>query len=155
MTTRKPMSAATKAKISRALKGRKHPHKGHRLSAAARAKISAALRGKHHKGHKESAATRAKISAALRRRDAAKAKARSAARAARKATSARKRPRTASRFHLGTQYGPTARQRRSQPVKYTPRRNPFSRARVRAVRLQDIAQHRRLSSLNRRRRRFG
>lgn len=64
------LSAATKAKISRALKGRKrkkapHPHKGHPLSAATKAKISAALRGKTHKGHPVSAATRAKISAAL------------------------------------------------------------------------------------------
>ena len=64
------LSAATKAKISRALKGRKrkkakHPHKGHPLSAATKAKISAALTGKTHRGHAVSAATRAKISAAL------------------------------------------------------------------------------------------
>lgn len=67
-----PMSAATRAKISAALKGRKHArrkgghHKGHPVSAATRAKLSAALRGKHHKGHHVSAATRAKISAALK-----------------------------------------------------------------------------------------
>jgi|SRR5438132_4306914 len=28
--------------------GKKHPHRGHPMSAAARAKISAALRGRHH-----------------------------------------------------------------------------------------------------------
>lgn len=65
------LSAATKAKISRALKGRKrkkahHPHKGHKLSASTRAKISQALRGKPHRGHALTAATRAKISAALK-----------------------------------------------------------------------------------------
>lgn len=64
------LSAATKAKISRALKGRKkkkapHPHKGHPLSAATKAKISKALKGKSHPGHAVSSATRAKISAAL------------------------------------------------------------------------------------------
>lgn len=69
-----PMSAATRAKISAALKGRHHAghpgthHRGHPMSAATRAKISAALRGKHHphRGHPMSAQTRAKISAALR-----------------------------------------------------------------------------------------
>jgi hypothetical protein len=65
------LSAATKAKISRALKGRKrkkapHPHKGHPLSAATKAKISRALKGKTHPGHAVSGATRAKISAALK-----------------------------------------------------------------------------------------
>lgn len=60
------LSAATRAKISTALKGKKH--KGHALTASARAKISAALKGKKHphKGHAESATTRAKIAAALR-----------------------------------------------------------------------------------------
>src|SRR5262249_23772734 len=43
-----------------------HWHTGHALSAAARAKISKALNGKHHKGHTLSAATRAKIAAALK-----------------------------------------------------------------------------------------
>ncbi len=54
------LSAATRAKISAALRGKHHPHKGHPMSAATRAKISAAL-----KGHPVSASTRAKISRAL------------------------------------------------------------------------------------------
>lgn len=63
-----PMTAATRAKISAALRGKHHPHKGHAISSATRAKISAALKGKPHphKGHAVSASTRAKISAALR-----------------------------------------------------------------------------------------
>lgn len=62
-----PMSAATRAKISAALKGRHTAgHKGHAMSSATRAKISAALKGKHHAGHPMSAATKAKISAALK-----------------------------------------------------------------------------------------
>ena len=87
---RKPMSAATKAKLSKALKGKKHPHKGHKMSAAARAKLSKEMKGKHrhHKGHKESAATRAKIAAKLRARYAARHKARLARLAAAKATRA-------------------------------------------------------------------
>jgi len=70
-----PVSPATRAKISRALKGKRHPHKGwhghHRkLSAATRTKISKALKGKHHphRGHRQSAATRRKISKSLRGR---------------------------------------------------------------------------------------
>ena len=55
-------------------KGRGHGHhkKGYHLSAATRAKISAALKGRHHshKGHPLSAATKAKISASLKRYDA-------------------------------------------------------------------------------------
>lgn len=60
------LSAEARAKISAALKGKKH--KGHALSSSARAKISAALKGKKHphKGHAESATTRAKIAEALR-----------------------------------------------------------------------------------------
>lgn len=67
---RKPVSAATKKKISDALKGKKHRHKGHKTSAATREKLRKALKGKKHphKGHKMSAATRAKISAALKAR---------------------------------------------------------------------------------------
>ncbi|MBD0743601.1 NUMOD3 domain-containing DNA-binding protein [Streptomyces sp. CBMA152] len=62
------ISASTRARIARALKG-KHPrHKGHRLSATTRAKISARLKGHHHKGHRLSAATRAKIAARLKGR---------------------------------------------------------------------------------------
>lgn len=62
------LSKATKDKISKALRGKKHPHKGHPQSKTARERISAALKGKKHphKGHKMSAATRAKISAALK-----------------------------------------------------------------------------------------
>jgi hypothetical protein len=46
-------SSATKAKISAALHGKHHPHKGHALTAATRLKIAAAERGKHHphRGH--------------------------------------------------------------------------------------------------------
>jgi hypothetical protein len=64
------VSAATRAKISAALRGKKHPHKGHAITAQTRAKIAAAERGKKHphKGHAETAATRAKISAALKAR---------------------------------------------------------------------------------------
>lgn len=67
---RRTVSPATRAKISAALRGKKHPHRGVRPSAAARAHESAAHRGKHHhhKGHRMSAATRAKISRALKGR---------------------------------------------------------------------------------------
>jgi DNA-binding transcriptional ArsR family regulator len=60
------LSAATRAKISKALKGKKR--KGHALSSSARAKISAALKGKRHPhaGHALTSETRAKISAALK-----------------------------------------------------------------------------------------
>lgn len=82
-----PMTAATRAKISAALKGKKHPHKGHAVSAQTKAKISAALTGKPHPhaGHPMTAATRAKLSAA------AKARATSAARTAAKARAASKK----------------------------------------------------------------
>lgn len=65
------LSPETRAKISKALKGKKH--QGHALSSSARAKISAALKGKKHphKGHALSTETRAKISAALKARYAA------------------------------------------------------------------------------------
>jgi NUMOD3 motif len=70
---RRVVSPATRAKIAAALRGKKHPHKGHAMSVSARGKIAAALRGRkhpgrkgvHHKGHPISAQTRAKISAAL------------------------------------------------------------------------------------------
>jgi hypothetical protein len=74
---RKPLTAATRAKISAALKGKHHAHHGqvvhhvagsHKLSAATKAKIAAALKGRHHKGHPMSAAARAKLSAALKGR---------------------------------------------------------------------------------------
>jgi hypothetical protein len=64
-------SAASNAAQSARMKGKAHPHRGHTVSAATRAKISAALKGKPHKGHAISAATRAKISAALKKRYAA------------------------------------------------------------------------------------
>lgn len=64
------MTAATRRKISAALRGKKHPHRGVRPTAATRARESAAHRGKRHphKGHRMSAATRAKISRALKGR---------------------------------------------------------------------------------------
>lgn len=74
---RKPETAAEKAKIAAALRGKHHAHHGsvvhhvagsHKLSAATKAKIAAALKGKHHKGHAMSAAARAKLSAALKGR---------------------------------------------------------------------------------------
>ena len=64
-----PMSAATKAKISRALLGRKHkPNSKPRkpMSAVTKAKISRALKGKKH--GPMSAATKAKISRAQKGR---------------------------------------------------------------------------------------
>lgn len=71
---RKPETAAEKAKIAAALRGKHHAHHGHvvhvaghhKLSAATKAKIAAALKGKHHKGHPMSPAARAKLSAALK-----------------------------------------------------------------------------------------
>lgn len=67
---RRPVSAATRARISAALRGKKHPHRGVRPSAATRARESAAHKGKRHphRGHRMSAATRAKISRALKGR---------------------------------------------------------------------------------------
>lgn len=41
------MSAKARENISKALKGKKHPHKGHSPTADTRAKISAALRARH------------------------------------------------------------------------------------------------------------
>jgi hypothetical protein len=60
------VSSETRAKLSAAARGKKHPHKGHAVTAATRAKLSAAAKGKPHKGHAVSSATRAKISAALK-----------------------------------------------------------------------------------------
>ncbi|MEV8324511.1 NUMOD3 domain-containing DNA-binding protein [Kitasatospora sp. NPDC056731] len=68
MAARRHLSVQARAKLSARMRGKKHPHKGHRLSAAARAKISARLRGRHPKGHRLSAIARAKISAKLRGR---------------------------------------------------------------------------------------
>lgn len=70
------VSAATRAKLAAAKKGKKHPHRGHPLTAATRAKLAAARRGKKspHKGHAISSATRAKIAEALRRRAALRGK---------------------------------------------------------------------------------
>lgn len=67
---RRPMSTATKRRISAALRGKKHPHRGVRPTAATRARESAAHKGRRHphKGHRMSAATRAKISRALKGR---------------------------------------------------------------------------------------
>lgn len=72
---RKPLTAAQRAHLSAALKGKHHVHHGHvvhhvaghhKLSAAAKAKIAAKLRGRHHKGRPMSAAARAKLSAHLK-----------------------------------------------------------------------------------------
>lgn len=41
-------SAATRAKISAALRGRHHPHRGRRWTPAQRAALSARLRGRRH-----------------------------------------------------------------------------------------------------------
>jgi hypothetical protein len=95
------VSAATRAKISAALRGKKHPHKGHAITAQTRAKIAAAERGKRHphKGHAVTAATRAKISAALKARH-------------------RKAPPThvAAKKRAGTVVGTTARSARSHAL---------------------------------------
>ena len=154
---RKPMSAAARAKLSRELKGKKHPHKGHPMSAAARAKISAALRGKRHKGHRESSATRAKISAklradALRRRKARLSRAMERAKA-------RKAKRLRVSHHHGTTFGPHRRRLHKRPPHYIRHRRTTGKH-VRLARLhrphpQRISRHHRLSSLNRRRRKFG
>lgn len=64
----KHLSVKTRARISAAKKGKKHPHKGHKQSTVTRKKISAALKAHKHKGHKISAATRAKIAAKLKGR---------------------------------------------------------------------------------------
>lgn len=68
-----PLSAAAK-KISDALRGRKHPHKGHAESADTRAKISKAEKGKKHphRGHPMTTATRAKLSEAAKKRATAR-----------------------------------------------------------------------------------
>lgn len=62
------MSAVARKRESQRMKGKKHPHKGHRLSAETRAKISKALKGRHHKGHRMSAAARAALSRKMRGR---------------------------------------------------------------------------------------
>lgn len=62
------VSAAARAKQAARMKGKKHPHKGHRLSAATRAKISARLKGQKRKGHAVSSAARAKVTARLKGR---------------------------------------------------------------------------------------
>lgn len=69
-----PLSASAKKKISDALRGKKHPHKGHATTASTRAKIAKAEKGKRHphKGHAMTTATRAKISAAAKKRAAAR-----------------------------------------------------------------------------------
>lgn len=55
------ISAAGRAHISAALKGKAHPHKGHKLSAI---QIAAMAKGRIGKHHIVSAATKAKESAA-------------------------------------------------------------------------------------------
>jgi hypothetical protein len=79
------LSPETRAKISAAMRGKHHPHRGHAMSAATRAKISQALHNRlkgrphPHKGHHLSNQARAKISKAEkgkphRRRSARKKK---------------------------------------------------------------------------------
>lgn len=96
MATRKghPISAATRAKISAALKGR-HP-KGHPVSAATRAKISAKL-----KGRKMSAAARAKLSARMKGRHLSAAT-RAKISAAEKARRRPRKPTTTSKHRTAT-----------------------------------------------------
>jgi hypothetical protein len=45
-TKKRTISAEGRAAMSRARKGKAHPHKGHSPSAATRAKIAAALKGR-------------------------------------------------------------------------------------------------------------
>lgn len=77
-----PLSASAKKKISDALRGKKHPHKGHAMTAEARAKIAKAEKGKKHphKGHPMTSATRAKLSEAAKKRAAARGRAASSPR---------------------------------------------------------------------------
>lgn len=166
------LSAATKAKISRALKGRKrkkakHPHKGHKLSAAARAKISAALKGKKHKGHKLSAAAKAKISAALKgkkhkghppsaatkakisaalKKAAHKSHPMSAATRAKLSALMSARDRALAKAHKSTS---TARARKPRPPQ-VPWKNPVKRSRYRFVTAN--ARHRPPAAIVRRKR---
>lgn len=127
------LSAATRAKISAALRGRPHPHKGHPLSLATRAKISAALKAKPHVGHPLSAATKAKISAALKARHLARpitAAARSAPAQA-KVNSARSaalsaRDRMLAKLHISIASA-------HKPRVFASWKNPIRRARYRLV----------------------
>jgi hypothetical protein len=85
-TRHRRQTDATRAKISRTLTGKHHPHRGHAMSTAARHKIavavSARLKGRPHphRGHSMSNAAREKISRALK----AKAHTRRTARAKRR-----------------------------------------------------------------------
>ena len=149
------MSAATKAKLSKAMKGKRHPHKGHPMSAAAREKLSRAMRGRHHKhkGHKESAATRAKIAAKLR----ADALRRRKTRTTKDALKRRHKVRVS--HHHGTTFGPHRRHLHKRPPHYIRHRRTTGHH-VRLSHLhrphpQRISRHHRLASLNRRRRKYG
>ena len=132
--TSRKLSAATRAKISATLRGRRHPHKGHPLSLATRAKISAALKAKPHVGHPLSAATKAKISASLKARHVARpvtAAPRSAPAQA-KVISARSaalsaRDRMLAKLHISTAGGAR------KPRPFVPWKNPIRRARYRLV----------------------
>jgi hypothetical protein len=154
------MSAAARAKLSREMKGRRHPHKGHRMSAATREKISRALKGKHHKkrrhhhkGHKESAATRAKIAAKLRADAARRRKARTAKDAL------KRRRKVHVSHHRGTTFGPHRRHLHKRPPHYIRHRRTTGRhvrlARMHRPHPQQISRRHRLKSLDRRRRKFG
>ncbi len=59
----KKWTAAQKAKLSAEMKGKRRPHRGHPESAATRAKISAALKARDAARKRETAAERAKAKA--------------------------------------------------------------------------------------------
>lgn len=68
------LSSGARAKLSKARTGKPHPHKGHKTTAATRKKLSAALKGKKrkithpgsHKGRKLSTAARQAMSARMK-----------------------------------------------------------------------------------------
>lgn len=76
------LSAAARQHLSQALKGKKHPHRGHSISAATRAKLSKALhdrlkgRPHPHRGHAMSNEARAKISRAVKDKQRSRARTR-------------------------------------------------------------------------------
>ena len=135
------------------------------MSAAAKAKLSSALKGKHHKGHRESAATRAKIAAKLRadamrrgKKHAVKAKARAKAKAkARLAKAHRKRAHV--NRHRGTTFGAHRKRLNKRGPHYIHHRRTTGKvvhlSRLHKPHPQRISRHHRLASLSRRRRKGG
>lgn len=67
-TTGYHLSAATKAKISKALTGKKHPHKGHSQNASTRKKISESLK-KYDASHPAAVRERTIKAAVTRKRN--------------------------------------------------------------------------------------